>query len=133
MTRLFLLLLTLLISQSVPAVGDYSDFRRCLLAARTAGNTTGVLGRSGEPLVNTAVQPLRNQATTIRGRQFTGHALDQMQNRGSMPLVVENTIRQGTTFPTRAGTTGFYDAVNNVRVITDRASGRVVTVIPGAP
>ena len=102
-------------------------------AAKTAGNATGVLGRSGEPLVNAAIQPLRNQATTISGRQFTGHALDQMQNRGFMPSVVENTIRQGTSFPTRAGTTGFYDAVNNVRVITDSASGRVVTVIPRAP
>jgi len=102
-------------------------------AAEAAGNATGVLGRSGEPLVNAAIQPLRNQATTISGRQFTGHALDQMQNRGFMPSVVENTISQGTSFPTRAGTTGFYDAVNNVRVITDSASGRVVTVIPGAP
>ncbi len=104
-----------------------------LYFAKTARNITGVLGRSGEPLINAAIQPLRNEATTISGRQFTGHALDQMQNRGFMPSVVENTISQGTTFSTRAGTTGFYDAVNNVRVITDSASGRIVTVIPGAP
>ncbi len=108
--------------------GSVSNF-----AARTANNGTGVLGRSGEPLVNAAIQPIRNQATTIGGRQFTGHALDQMQNRGFMPSVIENTIRQGLPFPTRAGTTGFYDPVNNIRVITNSASGRVITVIQGAP
>ena len=114
-------------------IGSGYDASDSPLAARAGENATGVLGRSGEPLVNAAIQPIRNQATTISGRQFTGHALDQMQNRGFMPSVVENTIKQGTTFPTRAGTTGFYDSVNNVRVITDSASGRVVTVIPGAP
>jgi hypothetical protein len=102
-------------------------------AVTAARVEAAVVGRSGEPLVNAVIQPIRNQATTISERQFTGHALDQMQNRGFMPSVVENTIKQGTIFPTRAGTTGFYDSLNNVRVITDSASGRVVTVIPGAP
>ncbi len=50
-----------------------------------------------------------------------------------MPSVVENTIRTGTPFPTRPGTTGYLDAVNRVRVITDTESGRVVTVIRGLP
>jgi hypothetical protein len=118
---------------SAAALAERGNFGQSSLAANGGVNATGVLGRSGETLVNAAIQPLRNQATTISGRQFTGHALDQMQNRGFMPSVVENTISQGTTFSTRAGTTGFYDAVNNVRVITDSASGRVVTVIPGAP
>lgn len=70
---------------------------------------------------------------TIGGRQFSGHALDQMQGRGFLPSVVENTTQQGTTFPTRSGTTGFCDPVNRVRVITYPATGRVVTVIPGVP
>jgi len=35
MTRLFLLLLTLLISLSGPAMGEYSDFERSSLAAKT--------------------------------------------------------------------------------------------------
>lgn len=80
-------------------------------------------------------QPLRNNAAVISGREYAGHALDQMQNRGLMPSVIENTISQGTTFPTKpgTGTTGFYDSVNRVRVITDSVSGRVVTVITGAP
>lgn len=51
-----------------------------------------------------------------------------------MPSVVENTIKQGTSFPgNTAGTTGFFDAVNNVRVIVNSQNGTVVTVIRGAP
>lgn len=50
-----------------------------------------------------------------------------------MPSVVENTIKHGTIFSTRTGTIGYFDSVNRVRVITDSASGRVVTVILGAP
>lgn len=68
----------------------------------------------------------QNTPTAIGGREFSGHALDQMQGRGFMPSVVENTIQRGTTFPTRTGTTGYFDPVNRVRVITDTASGRVV-------
>lgn len=99
----------------------------------TKGAGTGFRGSKGFELSNAPYQAVRNSPTTIGGRQYSGHALDQMQNRGLMPSVVENTIRTGTTFPTRAGTTGYFDAANNVRVITDTATGRVVTVIPGAP
>ncbi len=88
------------------------------------------VGRLGNPM---KVPGPQNTPTTIGGREFSGHALDQMQGRGFMPSVVENTIQRGTTFSTRVGTTGYFDSVNRVRVITDAASGRVVTVIPGAP
>jgi hypothetical protein len=47
--------------------------------------------------------------------------------------VVQNTIDTGTPFATRAGTSGYYDAVNNVRVIVNSQTGKVVTVIPGKP
>ncbi len=56
-----------------------------------------------------------------------------MQARGIMPTVVENTLRTGQSFPTRLGTTGFYDPINNIRVITNSKTGRIVTVIPGTP
>jgi len=56
-----------------------------------------------------------------------------MQNRGVTPSVVENTFSTGTQFPTRAGTIGFYDAGNNVRVIVNSETGWVVTVIRGKP
>ncbi|GGY20400.1 DUF4258 domain-containing protein [Paludibacterium paludis] len=105
----------------------------CSVAAKGAEEATGFLGRAGNELKNAPYQKLRNEATQINGRDFSGHALDQMQNRGVMPSVVENALSTGTQFPTRAGTTGFYDAVDNVRVIVNSETGRVVTVIRGAP
>jgi filamentous hemagglutinin len=76
---------------------------------------------------------VRNEASWINGRYYTGHALDQMQNRGVVPSVVENALSTGAQFPTRAGTTGFYDAVNKIRVIVNSKTRGVVTVIRGAP
>lgn len=64
---------------------------------------------------------------------YSAHAIDQMQGRGIPPSVVQNTIQNGAIYPTGAGTTGYYDSVNNVRVITSASTGRVVTVIPGSP
>ena len=94
---------------------------------------TGALGRSGSELKNASYQKVRNESTTINGREYSGHALDQIQNRGVMPSVVENTIQTGNRYPTRSGTTGYYDPVNNVRVIVDSKTGRVVTTIRGKP
>jgi hypothetical protein len=57
-----------------------------------------------------------------------------MQTRGIPPSVVENTIQHGVPGrpqPVGSGTTSHYDPVNNITVITDTASGRVVTVFPG--
>jgi RHS repeat-associated protein len=72
---------------------------------------------------------VRNASANIGGRTYTGHALDQMQNRGLTPSVIENTISSGAT---RAGNTAaeirYFDSVNNLSVVLDRASGRVVTV-----
>ena len=93
------------------------------------GATTPV-GRLGSPM---EVTPGTNTATTINGTDFSGHALDQMQGRGYVPSVVQNTIENGTTFSTRAGTIGYYDAANNVRVIVNAQTETVVTVIPGKP
>jgi hypothetical protein len=98
-----------------------------------AREATGFLGRAGQELKNAPYQKVRNKAAQVNGRDFSGHALDQMQNRGVVPSVVENVLSTGSRFPTRAGTTGFYDAVNNVRVIVNSETGRVVTVIRGAP
>ena len=107
------------------------------VAAKGAGaaerEATGFRGRSGWELKNEPYRNVRNKPTTINGRDYSGHSLDQMQNRGVMPSVVENTINTGKTFLTKSGTTGYYDAVNNVRVILNSETGRVVTVIRGAP
>jgi hypothetical protein len=72
-------------------------------------------------------------AAAIEGRTFSGHALDQMQNRGIMPSVVQNTLEQGASFAIRPGTTGFYDFAINVRVILNSENETAVTVIRGSP
>jgi hypothetical protein len=54
------------------------------------------------------------------------------QNRGIPPSVVENAIENGVPFPGNTpGTQGFYDTVNNIRVIINVEVGRVITVFPG--
>jgi len=91
------------------------------------------LGSKGAPLANAPYQPLRNADAVIGDRTFGGHALDQMQNRGIMPSVVENTIQNGVrSADPIAGRFRFFDSVNNVTVIGEgEQAGRVITVIPG--
>ncbi|MDI3438489.1 DUF4258 domain-containing protein [Erwinia sp. V90_4] len=74
-----------------------------------------------------------NSPTIINERSYSAHAIDRMQGRGIPPSAVENAIKTGTIYPTKPGTTGYYDPENNVRVITNTKSGNVVTVLPGAP
>lgn len=70
-----------------------------------------------------------NQPTTIGGRDYSGHALDQMQNRGATPSVVENTIKTGTPIPGNTlNEIEYVDTINGVNVVVDAATGRVVTV-----
>ncbi|MBD8162199.1 two-partner secretion domain-containing protein [Erwinia persicina] len=76
---------------------------------------------------NPSYQPVRNEAGTISNREYSGHSLDRMQDRGIMPSVVENTIKTGVATPSRGNTTSYYDATNNVSVVTN-SSGKVVTV-----
>lgn len=93
---------------------------------------TGFLGSKRLQLQNAPYQKVRNAPTTIDGREYSGHALDQMQNRGLMPTVVENAIRNGVASPGKyAGSTQYLDTVNRFRVIVNSETGRVVTVIPG--
>ena len=64
------------------------------------------------------------------GREYTGHAFDQMQNRGVMPSVVENAVKNGTKTPDPIpGRIRNYDADNNITIITE--SEKVVTVMRG--
>lgn len=72
-------------------------------------------------------QPIRNDPATIAETDYSGHAIDRMQDRGIMPSVVQNAIDTGTSTPSRLGTTVYYDQVNNVSVVTN-AEGKVITV-----
>jgi len=115
-----------------PGCGRASDdlASDSLLVPRGTAARTPV-GRRGNPL-NVAVPEGRtalNSPATINGRQFSGHALDRLQGQGIPPSVAEGAIRPGNAIPGKVpGTTAYYDSVNNVTVITDTASGRVVTV-----
>lgn len=75
---------------------------------------------------NPAYQPVRNAPTNIAGREYSGHALDRMQDRGIMPSVIEDTIRNGQSSPSRGGTTLFHSAENNISVVVN-GQGSVVT------
>ena len=92
----------------------------------------GFKGRKGFELVNHPLQPVRSVGTTINGRRFSGHALDQMQNRGIPPSVVQNAIEHGiSSLGNKPGTQIFTDMVNKIRVVINSTTGNVITVIPG--
>jgi hypothetical protein len=87
------------------------------------------IGRSGNPI---NVEPGTNEPGTVCGRNYSGHAFDQMQGRGIPPSAVENTIENGIPTPGNTpGTTVYYDTTNNLTAVVDTLSGRVITVHPG--
>lgn len=93
------------------------------------------VGRSGQQVnfPNPSAPKPRNQPEIIDGRDFSGHAIDRMQERGFTPSVIENAIRNGeVTAGNRPNTSVFTDTVNNIRVITNTETGRVITIIPGS-
>jgi hypothetical protein len=93
-------------------------------------SSNGYFGNKGFELKNPKYQKTRNNPTTIQGRSYGGHALDQMQNRGLTSSVVEETIQNGVSLPNKvAGRMQFYDPVNNISVITE--DGKVVTAMYG--
>ena len=50
---------------------------------------TGAFGRRGFEFRNAEFQSVRNAQETIDGVKYSGHALDQMQNRGVLPSIVK--------------------------------------------
>ena len=100
-------------------------------AARTEISATTPVGNKRNELL---VEPGTNSPTNIEGREFSGHALDRTQGRGIPPTVFENTIRAGVRSPgNRPGTSTFYDRTNNVTVVVNDNTGRVITVRQGRP
>ena len=69
-----------------------------------------------------------NELSINNGRKFSGHALDQMQNRGVTPTVVENTINTRSRVSSSTKETFEYiDEVNGVNVVVN-LGGRIVTM-----
>jgi hypothetical protein len=86
-------------------------------------------GQRGSPM---DVPKGTNQPANIGGRDYSGHALDQMQGRGVTPAPVEDAISSGSSRPDKAypeTRTEHSSQDGRVTVITDTKSGRVVTVI----
>lgn len=79
---------------------------------------------------NPNYQPVRNNPQNIEGRNYSGHSLDRMQDRGIMPSVVKDTIQHGTQTVGKRSTTNHYSPTNNVTVVTNKR-GDVVTVSHG--
>jgi len=86
-------------------------------------------GQRGSPM---DVPKGSNEPATIDGRDYSGHALDQMQGRGIPPAAVDDAIRNGNSRPDKIfpdTRTEHTSPDGRVVVITDTGSGRVVTVI----
>ncbi len=89
-------------------------------------------GSSRLQMQSPAGAPPRNDPATIDGVPYSGHAVDQMQNRGMFPSVTGQAIQSGLQGPGKdPDTSVFCDPVNNVSVILDNTTGNVITVIPG--
>jgi RHS repeat-associated protein len=88
-----------------------------------------IVGRRGNPIQVPETQ--RNQPTTINGREYSGHAVDRMQENGVPPSAVEGAISNpaGKSLGNEPGTTVHTNVEGTLRVVTN-ASGRVITVTP---
>jgi hypothetical protein len=76
--------------------------------------------------------PPRNDPMTIDGVPYSGHALDQMQNRGLFLSVTGQAVKNGLQGSgNRPNTDVFYDPVNDVSVVKNNNTGNVITVIHG--
>ncbi len=90
------------------------------------------VGRKGQHLGGFDPKNPTNAPGKIGDREFSGHAFDRMQSQGIPPSAVNNAIKNGKSATGKfKGTTAHHDTVNNMTVITDTASGRVITVDRG--
>jgi hypothetical protein len=100
------------------------------LVVMEGGPSSGSQGSKRAPMKNAPHQPLQNGDTLIGERPYSGHALDQMRNRGLTPSVVENAIKTGLRSPDPVvGRIRSFDPTNNLTVGTE--GERVITVVPG--
>lgn len=117
-----------MVRQDLEATGDGNDDGE---DDDTSSSTP--LGSSRRELANVSYQRRRNRAGVVDGVAYSGHAFDQMQNRGITHTVVQHALEHGEPFETRPDTFGLYNATNKIRVIVNASTRQVVTVIPGAP
>ena len=100
-------------------------------SAKQLRGSNGFLGHKGFELKNPSYQPLKISPATIQGRPYSAHALDQMQNRGFTPSVIEQTIKKGSySAGKKPGTMTYYDSANDVTVVLNNEC-RVITISYG--
>jgi hypothetical protein len=93
--------------------------------AKTNTHASTPVGRVNAPLQNLG-RP-RYPDTKIQGTSYSSHAQQRMQERGIPPSAVKEAVRTGRTTPGRDGTLQHYDAKNNITVITDAKTKKVIT------
>ncbi len=75
--------------------------------------------------------PPRNEDELIDGRVYSGHALDQMENRGVPLSAVQQALNGSPTPDKTEGRSDYYDAINKLTVVVDTATGRIITIFYG--
>jgi RHS repeat-associated protein len=108
-------------------LGAYAARASTGIATNTVDDIASLpVGRRGSPM---DVPRGTNSPATIGGRQYGGHALDEMMSEGFTPSVVDDAIRFGQASTGTSGRVAYYSSANNVTVIVE--NGRVVTVSSG--
>lgn len=109
--------------------GQNAEFKAAEGEEAAAARASTPTGRPGSPM---EVPRGTNAPGSVNGRDFSGHAFDEMQADGLTPSVVENTITNGAAKAgNTAGTTVYYDSVNKVSVVVNSA-GKVITASRGS-
>jgi hypothetical protein len=112
------------------------------VAAETGADATSFVGRKGVTKAfddgssasyggEMKVARGTNAPGEVGGRQYSGHAFDQMQGRGITPSVVDDAVGSGVMRPGTDGSSIFHSAANNISVVVNQ-EGRVITVGFGA-
>ncbi|MES2272590.1 MAG: RHS repeat-associated core domain-containing protein [Chlamydiota bacterium] len=113
---------TIRASRVVKSVGEIESF---------VNRGTSFAGSKRAPFEYAPYQKIRNKSAIINGREYSGHSLDRMQDRGFMPSFIESTLETGRVSPAEfPGELEYYDSINRVKVIVGR-NRQIVTVIPG--
>jgi hypothetical protein len=84
-------------------------------------------GRKGFELSTPPSEGPRNIPATIQRRLYTRHALDQMQNRGLFPSVVEDTIKTGRMISSKKNSNIIFHCKSNNLTVISSPEGKVVS------
>ncbi|MBA2368774.1 MAG: DUF4258 domain-containing protein [Candidatus Protochlamydia sp.] len=115
--------------KGLKAANDNVKGKKAIQAANDNIPASAPDGSKTSPQINAPFQKTRNSPAVHQNRNYSGHALDQMQNRGIPPSVVEDTIKTGTPksyIRPDGATTNFYDKVNNITVVVNDNNGVII-------